>query len=86
MDIFRKLLRRINDGCECINNIKDKSESDTEEIENDSDTTLEISISVPNLSDIIAGATAPSMNRPVVQRSISDSQVFQIKMLCKVLY
>lgn len=51
-----------------------ESVSDTEEAENDSDTTLEISISVPNLSDIVAG-NACQQARPLVQRSISDTHV-----------
>ena len=59
----------------CVRGELETLESDTElENDHDSDTTLEISISVPNLSDIIAGVTAP-VSRPVVQRSISDSQV-----------
>ena len=52
----------------------DESVSDTEDPENDSDTTLEISISVPNLSDIVAGNVS-STTRPLVQRSISDTHV-----------
>ena len=59
----------------CVRGELETLESDTElENDHDSDTTLEISISVPNLSDIIAGVTVP-VSRPVVQRSISDSQV-----------
>ena len=47
-------------------------ESDTEE-----ETTLEISISVPNLSDIATAGDDCQTTRPLVQiqRSISDSQV-----------
>ena len=54
-----------------------ESVSDPEDNENDSDTTLEISISVPNLSDIKTGYTVPVTTRHVVQlqRSISDTQV-----------
>ena len=54
-----------------------ESVSDPEDNENDSDTTLEISISVPNLSDIKTGCTVPVTTRHVVQlqRSISDTQV-----------
>ena len=56
-----------------------ESVSDLEDNENDSDTTLEISISVPNLSDIKTGCTVPVTTRHVVQlqRSISDTQVRQ---------
>ena len=56
----------------------DESVSDTEDPENDSDSTLEISISVPNLSDIVAGNVS-STARPLVQRSISDTHVSRDK-------
>ena len=52
--------------------LEDNAESDTEE-----EATLEISISVPNLSDIVAPGNDCPTSRPLVQiqRSISDSQV-----------
>ena len=72
--VIRKLLRKEKAGglelCEV--KLEDNVESDTEE-----ETTLEISISVPNLSDIVAAGNDCQAARPLVQiqRSISDSQV-----------
>ena len=72
--MIRKLLRKQTGDPRGEENKLDESVSDTEDPENDSDTTLEISISVPNLSDIVAGNVS-SPTRPLVQRSISDTHV-----------
>ena len=73
--VIRKLLRKEKAGGLELGEVKleDNAESDTEE----ETTTLEISISVPNLSDIVAAGNDCQTTRPLVQiqRSISDSQV-----------
>ena len=73
--VIRKLLRKEKAGGLELGEVKleDNAESDTEE----ETTTLEISISVPNLSDIAADGHDCQTTRPLVQiqRSISDSQV-----------
>ena len=72
--VIRKLLRKEKAAGLELGEVKleDNVESDTEE-----ETTLEISISVPNLSDIVAAGNDCQTTRPLVQiqRSISDSQV-----------
>ena len=72
--IIRKLLRKERAAGLELGDVKleDNVESDTEE-----ETTLEISISVPNLSDIGAACDDCQTARPLVQiqRSISDTQV-----------
>ena len=72
--IIRKLLRKERAAGLELGDVKleDNVESDTEE-----ETTLEISISVPNLSDIGAAGDDCQTARPLVQiqRSISDTQV-----------
>ena len=77
--MIRKLLRRESNNKNTDTRVEENIESvsDLEDNENDSDTTLEISISVPNLSDIKTGCTVPVTTRHVVQlqRSISDTQV-----------
>ena len=79
--MIRKLLRRESNNKNTDTRVEENIESvsDPEDNENDSDTTLEISISVPNLSDIKTGCTVPVTTRHVVQlqRSISDTQVRQ---------
>ena len=81
--VIRKLLRRGSNSRDTKIEDNNESVSDTEDNENDSDTTLEISISVPNLSDIKCTAV-PVNTRPVVQlqRSISDTQVSKQKWKC----
>ena len=66
--VIRKLLRKKKTEVK----LDETVESDTEE-----ETTLEISISVPNLSDIGAAGDDCQTARPLVQiqRSISDTQV-----------
>ena len=66
--VIRKLLRKKKTEVK----LDETVESDTEE-----ETTLEISISVPNLSDIATAGDDCQTTRPLVQiqRSISDSQV-----------
>ena len=75
--VIRKLLRRGSSSKDTKMEDNIESVSDTEDNENDSDSTLEISISVPNLSDIQTGGTVPVTTRHAVQlqRSISDTQV-----------
>ena len=72
--VIRKLLRKEKAAGLKLEEVKleDNVESDTEE-----EATLEISISVPNLSDIVAAGNDCQTARPLVQiqRSISDSQV-----------
>ena len=72
--VIRKLLRKEKAAGLELGEVKleDNVESDTEE-----ETTLEISISVPNLSDIVAAGNDCQTTRPLVQiqRSISDTQV-----------
>ena len=73
--VIRKLLRKEGreiQGEEMKLEDNVESVSDTEE-----DTTLEISISVPNLSDITSDNNIQT-DRPFVQRSISDTHVSEL--------
>ena len=75
--VIRKLLRKENAGELDLGEVKLEDNVESVESDTEEETTLEISISVPNLSDIVAAGNDCQTTRPLVQiqRSISDSQV-----------
>ena len=75
--VIRKLLRKEKAGRLELGEVKLEDNVESVESDTEEETTLEISISVPNLSDIVAAGNDCQTTRPLVQiqRSISDSQV-----------